>query len=685
MRVKDIINVLKTQGKFETNPIIYESALYYHASILMNMGNFVKTDGKTINYYGLVLAGSGSGKDFAFDLVSEIFNLPEEAYTENILAGIEQNNKDKITGVYFNEETESLKENAPKSITLGLEGTKEGLFSICKAQSIGNFGSLNLTHGEFGDIITKSSELLSGLKELYDGKMSAKVIKSANVSGSHAGIAHEARGELMQLVKSGMFRRTYIIDLPSEILVRQKNPEDLEAIKVHLAAMTAGVGVHFMDNHEKAKSNLFVTEFPTTKEATDTIDKIYDDLLKKSNEDLTDEIKKAEVGALTMIENLAHIIAFIENKAAVEKHHVEDAYIFYERCRATTTETFTINHPYMIIYKILHNKSNLTISEMSKLDNAIPTAALKIKDEIAMLEEHCYVNNEKLIVNEGKVTRYSIEKLPENDNQAIIVSVSSEDKKHLAIDFKPFEVPFFGEGSSIETLVAHDEIQSFCTATFTPSAKATNGHRRAEDFIEGQNMMAFDIDEGMTIDDAIKKLEAYTYIIYTTKSNRIEKNGEVCDRFRIMMPTKQKFYVDAEQHKDLYNNVAELLDISVYDIQTRNVSRLWYTNKHTTLYKNKAKNIDISSCIPATETEKKFSQRLEEIDERYNDKSITGIYKWFFANTATGNRNDHLFRLGKFVKDLGEDYDMHITATNAMLDEPLSNLDVKHIINSVAR
>ncbi len=145
LTVKEMLETLSTQGRFKTNPLIYESNMYYFASILMNMTNFVKSDGSRINYYSLVLSGSGSGKDFAFDLVEKLFDLPEKVYSDNIILGIEENNKDKTSGVYFNEETELLISNAPKSITLGLEGTKEGLFSICKAQSVGNFGSLNLT------------------------------------------------------------------------------------------------------------------------------------------------------------------------------------------------------------------------------------------------------------------------------------------------------------------------------------------------------------------------------------------------------------------------------------------------------------------------------------------------------------------------------------------------------------
>jgi len=138
MTVEQIVNALSSQGRFKTNSLIFESNLYYFASILMNMANFVKSDGGRINYYSLVLSGSGSGKDFAFDLVESVFQLPERAYTDSIIKGIDANNKDKTSGLYFNEETEDLISNSPKSITLGLEGTKEGLFSICTLWCIAN-------------------------------------------------------------------------------------------------------------------------------------------------------------------------------------------------------------------------------------------------------------------------------------------------------------------------------------------------------------------------------------------------------------------------------------------------------------------------------------------------------------------------------------------------------------------
>jgi hypothetical protein len=49
-------------------------------------------------------------------------------------------------------------------------------------------------------------------------------------------------------------------------------------------------------------------------------------------------------------------------------------------------------------------------------------------------------------------------------------------------------------------------------------------------------MLIFDIDDGMSIDEAKRKFKKFTYLIVTTKSHKKEKKGIVCDRFRVILP-----------------------------------------------------------------------------------------------------------------------------------------------------
>ena len=61
MKVEEILDSLETVGKRRTDRLIWESSLYYFASILMNKYNFRKTIGSrsAVRYYSIVFANSG--------------------------------------------------------------------------------------------------------------------------------------------------------------------------------------------------------------------------------------------------------------------------------------------------------------------------------------------------------------------------------------------------------------------------------------------------------------------------------------------------------------------------------------------------------------------------------------------------------------------------------------------------
>lgn len=51
-----------------------------------------------------------------------------------------------------------------------------------------------------------------------------------------------------------------------------------------------------------------------------------------------------------------------------------------------------------------------------------------------------------------------------------------------------------------------------------------------------QDLLIFDIDSDMSIDEARKKFGKYKHLITTTKNHQVDKNGVVCDRFRVILP-----------------------------------------------------------------------------------------------------------------------------------------------------
>ena len=65
---------------------------------------------------------------------------------------------------------------------------------------------------------------------------------------------------------------------------------------------------------------------------------------------------------------------------------------------------------------------------------------------------------------------------------------------------------------------------------------------------EYQNLLVFDIDDGLSIDGAKELFKKYQYLICTTKSHQKDKKGLVCDRFRVILESnnipKGDFYFE---------------------------------------------------------------------------------------------------------------------------------------------
>lgn len=61
-----------------------------------------------------------------------------------------------------------------------------------------------------------------------------------------------------------------------------------------------------------------------------------------------------------------------------------------------------------------------------------------------------------------------------------------------------------------------------------------NGYRNKENFIQA-SCIGLDFDGGMTLEQAKTRFAKYRHLIATTRSHQKEKNGVVCDRFRVVL------------------------------------------------------------------------------------------------------------------------------------------------------
>lgn len=639
---------------------------------------------RIVNFFGITFAGTGEGKDFVLNLTLKEFNKLDNHYSRMVKKKFDQVScMFEDCGIDFKNPNYAL----PSGLFANIDGTPEGFQKIMQGMAYAEGFSLNVSHGEIGDIIL-NADMLSRVKEAWDsGVGRGKTIAGGgyfdvkdipvnvflygtpySIKSSHTKI-EKMKSELI----NGFGRRSFLyFSRPKKI---EKNDEK-----------------GLMSKEEKQELDSLVKELMKlntssdrviciNKEATELLDKYIDTLKEEYNNDIQNELKKSIATSFIKIERLACIIALADFAVEVEPKHMQVAIDFNESTKEAIFDISKGYQPHSLIFDYLSTR------EMSRVEliQEIPVLNSKNFSDYMSLAKEFAMHTDYIIKENNKAIKtYVAEPLLKTDLEKIIVSVALDGKSgERAIHFKPMKLPFFGSDKrSIESLTNSD-VGSFCFSHFNGTDDAPNGHRKADCFIQGQNCIAIDVDYGLALKDVLILLQDYTYIIYTTKSHQKDDNG---DRYRIILPTYKEFFVDAEQHKEVIKNACKLLGIENSDTSTRNVSRLWFSNMEAEIYKNVGKMFDITSCIPNTEPNRKMMRALEPLDTYELEARVQGVYAWLLDSTDIGNRNSNLFRAGKLLQDLGEqDIELHITRLNSMMSEPLKDREVNVIVKSVTK
>lgn len=681
MYINHIVNYINSQGRFETSKEIIENAWWFSVSSLLGLLQpRISYKNLPLNYFGITIASSSAGKSFSLDKAIELLNPNMQGYKKIILQGFEKANMvlpfdDEEGEILIEGSKVPLKNFLPTDFTINIEGTPEGLYLRALALSHSWCGSLNVINEEILDIVKDSN--LNRMKELYDGKFNAKIIKSnvnrniedinANmlIFGSSIGLKRSLSTYQMfsNALNSGIYRRSFIYyEPPKERQFKnEENRYNVETIEFVVNNIKEFIKCN-IDKRLEGESIVIPVSINDRK-----YEEINHELLEFSNQHLDDERFNAELGSFDKIVKLATLHAIAGGSQNVVDDDIGYAYDFYKRCRDTVQDLFNTEPQHKRIYKLIKQYGELTKSEILEKDIFQRNT---FNEDIGLVYELAYRNNEVLVERGHKIKRYSIEPLPRTDLNKIIVSIAIDGKGAKSVLFKNLELPFFGERNSIEKLVRSENYEAFSFVHY-------DGKRSDKNAIEGQNAIAFDFDEGITIEEAQEILKPFTYILYTTKSHAEENH-----RFRVILPTKHKFYVNPEQHKGLIENIANLLGLPSYDVATRNISRLWFTNPYAVVLKNEGDLLDVLCCIPETESEKYITKaENENIDDITKDKRIHGMIRWTIANAYKGNRNSSLFRLMKFLIDLrAENVNEIVYRTNALIDEPLPEWEIQKML-----
>lgn len=629
------------------------------------------------NFFGVSMADSGAGKDTALKAAQNMFDNYISRYVPIVKEDFARLATPTPQGDKVAEEEDFI---PPVSYTFPLRGSVEGMMRAGNFYNRTSLGSLNVVSTEFGS--EYNPEVLPVLTTLWQD---AKADGSTNVNQKYPPIVDVPTNTLLfgsasafhkndkkhayleEAIESGFARRCNFVWVEAGIITPVDN-EDNRTILQDYADQIVG---------------LLKNKKPITfsKDAKQHLLEYKEELIDDNNE-APSNWAGIKVSSIDKIERMCALIAIADMSMSIEPQHVEYAIDISERSFEAMGFILTPHAQYKQMFKVLeYNKAGLSQTEFIDFGVKIKTKAdwnfqvENLKDLARRMNMRIKEAGPRLVLRELEMNSL--------DKMIISTSVNQSKRPEMETNFKSQEVPFFGSGMTVESLVTSD-IQSYCTNHFEATDKAPDGYRKKEYAIPGQNIIAWDIDEGLTVVAMQELLVNYKYILYTTKSHQKEKNGIICDRFRVILPTKTNFYVSPEQHKGLYENISKVLEIPSYDVATRNQGRLWFTNKEASvIIKAEGDLLDVRCCIPETETSEHIIPNIENLDLDEQDRRIAGMQKYALVNGIGGNRNNVIFALAKFVSEMGGDVADISHRTNNMLTVPLPETEVNTILRNL--
>lgn len=258
----------------------------------------------------------------------------------------------------------------------------------------------------------------------------------------------------------------------------------------------------------------------------------------------------------------------------------------------------------------------------------------------------------------------------------MIKNVTISISEHITENYKSYKIPF-------------EKVIDLVKSKFNYSAgifkegknkdgKIVKGYRNKDNYLNYSDMIILDIDEGKTIQEAKIIFEPFDYIIATTKSHQKEKNGVVCDRFRVLLPTDTPITLDKEQYSKMMEEVYK--EYPFVDTVCKDASRFYFPAKDATIimhegycnfywedyWESALKNDLMYQDIirRKKQLEETFSkpqeygegEKIDYIRLILKSEKLLQLLK-FDEKFVSGKRNTTLFSYGKYFLDLGFDAD----------------------------
>ncbi len=699
----DIVEVLCNKTQNTDGGFFRAEAAYFLGKMASCMGATITTKDRgdiPVNIYALALATSGFGKGHSVSIIENEFMAAFRRRfmdsTFNILA--EQslwefsNERSARNGSDAQYEFDKLQKEFSMAGAFPFtfdSGTPPAVKQLRQKLLLAKCGSINLQIDEIGSNLIGNSDVLVLFLELYDqGLVKQKLTKNTadntraeEVDGktptnmllfgtpSKLLDGGQTEDQFYSFLDTGYARRCifgfgqhshrpYEKSTPAEIYARLVQPMNQQAINLWSA--------HF---HSLADPAMFKWRMEVDDDVAIAL-LTYKIQCELAADQLAehDEIRKAELShRYFKALKLAGAYAFIDVSSKVEMNHLLSAILLIEESGQAFQVILSREKAYVKLAKyIAAVKTEVTHADLVEALPFYSSTTARRNEQMLLATAWGYKNN--IIIKKTHVDTiefFSGETLEETDINAVTISYSN----HWAYNYLSEKVPF----DQLHVLMNTPDMH-WCNHAFKDE------HRLDDKAIPGFNLVAIDVDGGISLETVHELMKDYVFMTYTTKRHTAENH-----RFRLILPINYTLELDQDEYKEFMNSVMAWLPFKT-DEGANQRARKWETFPAGSVHYNMGEDhklLDALDFIPKTlrgETQKQNYQKLESLDN---------LQRWFAGQMASGNRNNSMIKYALALVDNGMNYNevqKSVMDFNKSMSNPLSDDELQTtVLVTVAR
>lgn len=700
--ITEIVDVLCNKTQNTDRGFFQTETAYFLAKMASSMRAVICTKDRgeiPVNLYALALATSGYGKGHSVAIIEEEIMKPfRKRFMDDTLQILAEQNLWIIARERAarngNDEQEEFDKALREFMAAGAfpftfdSGTPPAVKQLRHKLLLANCGSINLQIDEIGSNLITNTDVLTLFLELFDqGRVKQKLIKNTADNTRTEEIEGKTPTNMLlfgtpsKLFDGSMtedhfysfldtgYARRCIFGLgmhhkrASEVLTPEETYRRLTE-----PGNNAAVNKWAMSFHKLADPSMFGWKM----EVPDDVG-IRNIQYRMACERFADnlpeheEIRKAEIAhRYFKALKLAGAFAFIDQSSEIEMGHLMSAILLVEESGAAFQQILSREKAYVKLAKYIADVGeDVTHAD---LHEALPfySRGNAARNELMTLAT-AWGYKKHIVIKKSFVDGIEFfrgEKLQETNLDEIRVAYSD----HWAYNYLGEAVPF-------------DKLH---VMTQAPGIHWTNhhfknGHRAEENVLVGFNLVAIDVDGGVSLETVHELLKEYKFLTYTTK--RHNPDGE--HRFRLMLPINYNLELDSDEYKEFMNSLMTWLPFQT-DESANQRSKKWESYDGGTYHYNlEGELLDALDFIPKTSRNEQYRAQNKEL------QSLDNLERWFAVRIASGNRNNQMIKFALALVDSGMsllDVGTQVHAFNKKLNTPLTEDEIDTtIMTTVAK